>query len=85
MNKKKKKKGDGLGGLSNAVSGLNDFLKEDDGKGQVQDPSMSAKIMYNLNQIKNIVRGNRFKTREQFEDQLTKAKIQILKRKKREI
>jgi hypothetical protein len=46
--RKKKKRGDGLGGLGNAVAGLNDFLKEDDGKRE-QDPSMSAKIMYNLN------------------------------------
>ena len=45
------------------------FKEEDhDKEEEQQEASLQAKILYNLNQIKNIVRGNKFKTREQFED-----------------
>jgi hypothetical protein len=49
-----------------------------------EDPGIKAKILFNLNQIKHILRGNKFKTREQFEDQLSWAKRQIIKKKRKE-
>ena len=49
------------------------------------DPSIKARLLYNINQIKNMVRGNQFRTREQFEAQLQKAKKKIILKKKREI
>lgn len=65
--------------------GFENFFKENSNNSEERrDPSLQTKIKYNLNQIKNSVRGNLFKTREKFEDQLNKAKMEIRRRQKKE-
>ncbi|CDW74117.1 polycystic kidney disease 2-like 1 [Stylonychia lemnae] len=52
---------------------------------EVNNPSLSAKIQYNLNQVRKLLSGqNQLKTREQFEEELNRTKIAILKRKRLE-
>eukprot|EP00347_Sterkiella_histriomuscorum_P005839 403355073 len=67
------------------VKKANKSEKHQDEESEFNDPSLRAKIFYNLNQVKNLLSGqNQLKTREQFEEELNKAKMKILKRKKLE-
>lgn len=55
-----------------------DKKKTQDEQEEEKTASLSAALVYNLNQIKKMTRGNELKTREHYEKQLQKAKTHIL-------